>query len=191
MKILAQRTLVVLVLWLSVLTAYAQTVDVKPSQPAKVEQIEVTDFGIYTADKTASTTNDLGLTHNIVNNIQYIAATDTIRAQLGVKFGFRYSIRGAPEDARVTIKQITIYPPAGVMSPKTGLLQTHSFSTVYRIGMSGVFAGYDINEPWEQVPGTWTIQLWVGDQKFAEHSFAVIADAASEPPAGQTASPAN
>jgi len=31
-----------------------------------------------------------------------------------------------------------------------------------------------INEPWLMVPGKWTIQLWVGGQKFAEQSFHLI-----------------
>jgi hypothetical protein len=141
---------------------------------AKVEQIDVRDYGIYTADKTASATNDKGLAHNTVNNIQYIASTSTIPAKIGIKFGFRYTISGAPYDGRVTIKQVTIYPPAGVTNPKTGLLSTNSFSTVYRVGMPPIFAGYDIDAPWEMVPGVWTIQLWIGDQKFAEQSFTVV-----------------
>jgi len=41
-------------------------------------------------------------------------------------------------------------------------------------------AGYDITESWELVPGLWTVQLWVGEQKLAEHSFnLVVKDAAA------------
>jgi hypothetical protein len=184
-KITTRCALIILASWAITFSAEAQsssanaqsskterTAKVVPT--AKVEQIDVRDYGIYTADKTASATNDKGLAHNTVNNIQYIASTSTIPAKIGIKFGFRYTISGAPYDGRVTIKQVTIYPPAGVTNPKTGLLSTNSFSTVYRVGMPPIFAGYDIGAPWEMVPGVWTIQLWIGDQKFAEQSFTVV-----------------
>jgi len=177
-NLFAKGTIAVPLVWLCALSAYAQTAGAPTAKtkpvPGTVEQLEVTDYGIYTANKTASVTNDKGLTHNTVNNIQYIAATRTIRAHPGIKFGFRYMILGRPEDARVTIRQVTLFPPQGITSPKTGLLHDHSFSAVYRIGMSGIFAGYDVDEPWELVPGKWTIQLWVDDRKLAEESFALV-----------------
>jgi hypothetical protein len=171
-KTIIHRALIVLASWTIVFSADAETSKIE--RTAKVEQIDVRDYGIYTADKTASATNDMGLAHNTVNNIQYIASTSTIPAKIGTKFGFRYTISGTPYDGRVSIKQVTIYPPAGVTNPKTGLLFTNSFSTVYRVGMPPIFAGYDIDAPWEQVPGIWTIQLWIGERKFAEQSFTVI-----------------
>jgi len=190
-KIIRHCALIILASWALTLSAEAQSSDAraqssKIAPTAKVEQIDVRDYGIYTADKTASATNDMGLAHNTVNNIQYIASTSTIPAKIGTKFGFRYTISGTPYDGRVSIKQVTIYPPAGVTNPKTGLLFTNSFSTVYRVGMPPIFAGYDIDAPWEQVPGIWTIQLWIGDRKFAEQSFTVIPkeDAAQNMPDG-------
>ncbi|HET7085935.1 MAG TPA: DUF3859 domain-containing protein [Rhizomicrobium sp.] len=172
--------LMILACGFAVAGADAQTS--KPEPAAKVEQIDVTDYGIYTADKTARLVDASGLAHHTVNNIQYIAETSTIPAQTGIKFGFRYTIAGTPYDAKVTIKQVTIYPPAGVTSPKTGLLYTNSFSTTYRIGMPPIFAGYDIDSPWEVVPGVWTIQLWIGDRKLAEQSFTVVSKGDATPP---------
>jgi hypothetical protein len=144
------------------------------AQTADVQQIDVTDSGIYTANKTATMTNDMGLTHHIVNNIQLVEATNTIPVQLGVKFGFRFTLLGTPQDARVTIRQVTIYPSKGVISPKKGMLRTNAFESTLQIGMSGQFAGYDVDDPWELVPGIWTIQLWIGDRKLAERSFTVV-----------------
>jgi hypothetical protein len=142
------------------------------ARPAKVERVEVVDYGIYLANKIPSAID--GFTHHTVNDAQLIASTDTIPAQLGIKFGFRYSITGTPEDGVVTVKQVVIYPPTGVVSPKGGLLHASSFSTRNQIGDPVLGAGYEINEPWELVPGVWTIQIWVGDQKLAEHSFTVV-----------------
>jgi len=168
-----QGALIVLAGWLSATCAEAKTAKVQPII-AKVQRIDTFDYGIYLANKVATKTNDLGVTYHTVNDAQLIASTDTIPAQLGVKFGFRYTIIGKPEDAIVTVRQVTVYPPTGVVSPKMGVLHTNSFSTRNQIG-SPFGAGYEIDEPWELVPGVWTIQLWVGDQKLAEHSFTVAA----------------
>lgn len=165
-KTALQAAVILLACWRPALGAEAKAPD--------VQGIDVLDYGIYTADKTASKTNDLGLTHDIVNNIQLVAYTKTISAQIGIKFGFRYTIEGAPEYAKVTVKQVTIYPPAGVMSPTKGLLNTNTFLSTQEIGTTGIFAGYGVNDPWELVPGTWTIQLWIGDRKFAEQSFTLV-----------------
>jgi len=143
------------------------------AQAADVQLIDVMDYGIYTANKTATAKNDLGLAHDVVNNIQLVAATRTIDLQPGMKFGFRYTIFGSPQDAPVTIRQVVIFPPEGVLSPEKGLIHTHAFSTTVPIGVPGTFAGYGVEDPWELVPGIWTIQLWIGDKKFAEQSFTV------------------
>lgn len=171
-KPMVYSTIALLMSWLP-----AKCADVQNSQiheNAKVERIDVLDYGIYTADKTTSEISDAGLTHNTVNNIQYIASTDTIPAQVGIKFGFRYILGGEPDGGRVRIKQVTIYPTAGITNPKTGLLYTHSFTATYGIGPRPIFAGYDIDAPWEMVPGVWTIQLWVGEKKLAEQNFTVV-----------------
>jgi Domain of unknown function (DUF3859) len=161
-----QSALMVLTCWLSATCADAR--------PAKVERVDVVDHGIYLANKVAGQANELGFSHHAVSDPQLVAITDTIRAELGIKFGFRYSITGTPDDGVVTVKQVTIYPPQGVVSPKAGLLHQSSFSMPVQIISPVLGAGYEIEEPWELVPGVWTIQLWVGDQKLAEHSFTVI-----------------
>jgi hypothetical protein len=48
--------------------------------------------------------------------------------------------------------------------------------------MTGIFSGYDIDDSWELVPGVWTIQLWAGDQKFAEESFTLVTESEKPPP---------
>ena len=75
------------------------------------------------------------------------------------------------------MRQVTIYPPTGVVSPNAGVLHTQSFSTRNQMGTPLLGAGYEIDEPWELVPGVWTIQIWVGDQKLAEHTFTVVTPA--------------
>ena len=33
--------------------------------------------------------------------------------------------------------------------------------------------GYGFDEPWEVVPGTWTLEIWQGDRKLLEKSFEI------------------
>ena len=44
--------------------------------------------------------------------------TTEITARLGVEFGLRYRIVGAPKGAKVPVKIVTIYPGDGLRNPK-------------------------------------------------------------------------
>jgi hypothetical protein len=139
-----------------------------------VQQIDITDYGTYEAEKIDRITETSGLARDAVNNVQLLGITNTIPAKVGIKFGFRYTIVGDPLEARVTLKAVIIYPPEGALSPKTGLLHTVSYLKSDRIGASSSFVGYSADDPWEVVPGVWTVQLWVGNKKFAEQSFNMV-----------------
>jgi hypothetical protein len=76
-----QPALIALACWLSATCADAR--------PAKVERVDVVDHGIYLANKVISKANELGFSHHSVDDVQLVAITDTIPAQLGIKFGFR------------------------------------------------------------------------------------------------------
>jgi hypothetical protein len=136
-----------------------------------VQEIDVLDYGTYEAEKIDRITELSGVSRDIVDNVQLLGITNRIPAKVGVKFGFRYFIVGQPLDSRVTLKAIIVYPPAGAVSPKSGLLHTISYPKPGRIGPNVSFVGYSADEPWELVPGIWTVQLWRGDTKFAEQTF--------------------
>lgn len=42
-----------------------------------------------------------------------------------------------------------------------------------RVGASN-WNGYTFDDPWELVPGTWTMELWVGKQRLASQEFTVV-----------------
>jgi hypothetical protein len=138
-----------------------------------VDDIVVTDSGIYTPQGGQDVTLPKGVPRYTVDDVQLVAETNTIPAKLGTKFGFRYRIVGDSWGAPVTIKVVTLYPPAGAVSPKMGLIHTASLLKTARIGASNAIA-YSADEPWEMVPGVWTIQLWVGSKKLAERTFNMI-----------------
>jgi hypothetical protein len=138
-----------------------------------VDDIFVTDSGIYTPQGDKDVTLPNGVPRYTVDDVQLVVETNTIPAKLGTKFGFRYRIVGDPWGAAVPIKVVTLFPPAGAVSPKMGLIHSASFLKTAHIGASNAIA-YSADEPWEMVPGVWTIQLWVGSKKFAERTFNMI-----------------
>ena len=139
-----------------------------------VERIDVTDYGIYTAEKSEATPKTKNLRHYAVENVAIVSMTDTVQALPRVKFGLRYRIIGDPLDARVTVKIVVKYPPQGVVSPKTGLLHDFTYTITDHIGGMYSFAGYSADEAWELVPGVWTLQLWVGEKMYVEKSFTMV-----------------
>ncbi len=138
-----------------------------------VDDIFITDFGIYTPQRDEGVTLPKGVPRYTVDDVQLVVETNTIPAKLGTKFGFRYRIVGNSWDAPVAIKVVTLYPPAGAVSPKLGLIHSASILKTAHIGASNAIA-YSADEPWEMVPGVWTIQLWVGSKRFAERTFIMI-----------------
>jgi len=143
-------------------------------QPGSVDRIDVTDYGIYTAEKSEVTTKGKNPRHYAVENVAIVALTDTVQAIPGVKFGLRYRIIGDPLDARVTVKIVVKYPPEGVLSPKDGVLHDFTYTVTDHIGGLYSFAGYSADETWEMVPGVWTLQLWVSDKMYAEKTFTMV-----------------
>ena len=144
-------------------------------QTGGVERIDVTDYGIYTAEKSEFTIKGKNSRHYAVENVAIVAMTDTVQALPNVKFGLRYRIIGEPLDGRVTVKIVVKYPPQGVLSPKEGVLHDFTYTVTDHIGGLYSLAGYSADEPWEFVPGVWTLQLWVADKMYVEKSFTMVA----------------
>jgi len=162
-----------LIIWIAHSSAYAQASRVQ--QTGGVDRIDVTDYGIYTAEKSEVATKGKNSRHYTVENVAIVAMTDTVQALPNVKFGLRYRIIGDPLDARVTVKIVVKYPPQGVLSPKEAVLHDFTYTVTDHIGGMYSFAGYSADEPWELVPGVWTLQLWVADKMYVEKAFTMVA----------------
>jgi len=103
-----------------------------------------------------------------------VEKTDTIEAHLGETFGLAYTLNGGPDGGNVTVEQIWLYPPPGVReSPNSPNQLQVSRNTQSRIGLSS-FMMYTFDHDWELVPGTWTFQIWVGQEKLVQRSFVVV-----------------
>jgi hypothetical protein len=138
-------------------------------------RVEITEYGIYTGDITRSERDSKGFVRSAVSNIRHAATTTTVPAQIGVHFGFRYRIVGKPAGQLIEIKKVTIYPEGGARPPQSAQpRQKTEYTLTRKIGDSS-YTDYSLDEPWELVPGKWTIQLWYGDRKLVEQSFTLIA----------------
>ena len=140
-----------------------------------VRDIDVVEQGIYTADIDRQVRGADGLYRNILSNICHVVDTTTIPARLGVHFGFRYRLNGAPAGQVVELRKVTKFPtamqPPGADRPITRAEQVYS----RQIGTIS-FTGYAFDEASEQVPGAWAFQMWFGGRMLSEMKFTVIED---------------
>lgn len=144
------------------------------AQAQQITSIAIVDYGIYTADVTDSHRDAQGLLQNTSTNIRHAATTRTIRAEKGLRFGFRFRLGGTPQGREVTLKKITIYPPGGVKPPTaTAPLKSDTITLSPRIGETS-YTAYRFDDPWEMVPGPWVVQLWHGQRLLTEQKFTVV-----------------
>jgi hypothetical protein len=142
------------------------------AQADRVDGADITQFGSYEY-KVTNTENVSGTATGTIKSVDYkfVSNTTSIAARRGVGFGFEYRVRGAPEDAKVLLRSVTIFPAGGVHDPKSGqTFLRNEYIEEKPIGTL-LLKGYSLDEDREVVPGTWTLQVWFGDQMLAEKSF--------------------
>ena len=141
------------------------------AQPVEVNEIDIIDFGIYQADKKMKQAVDNlptgGL--NIIKDFNFIQTTDKIPLKKGIRFGYKYIIRGKPKEAIVTLRFKDSYP--GLKDPRRSELMYHGeYNSNEKMGIQLV-NGYMLEEDWELVPGEWTFAIWHNGKKLAEKTF--------------------
>jgi len=156
------------------LVALVAGVTAAAAQADRIDGADITQFGEY--EYKVTSTEDLGGTAaGTLKSVDYkfVAKTTSIPARRGVGFGIEYRVRGAPTDATVPLRSVTIFPAGGLRNPKTGeTVPRNEYIEEKAIGAL-LLKGYTLDEDWEVVPGTWTFQVWFGDQMLAEKSFTV------------------
>jgi hypothetical protein len=145
------------------------------AQAQQIERIDVVEPGLYTASVVSAARNASGILQNTLNNTQLVQATREVPAKPGVRFGFRFAVVGEPKGTTVNVKKVIIFPAGGLQSPASKEPLTRSERTITReLDGEALYTGYSFDDPWELVPGTWTIELWHGDRKLTSQSFKVF-----------------
>src|SRR6202012_4837943 len=97
-------------------TTEPQTAAPQATAPQTVERIDVTEFGIYTADTkqiVSAPQSTTGIAQRVsASSIKLAKATTTVPGRIGVRFGFRYRIIG--DGQSVTLRRIVHIPEPGV-----------------------------------------------------------------------------
>jgi hypothetical protein len=144
------------------------------AQIPQIERIDFTEYGIYTVDREIEGRDALGINKAAASNVRHAATMRTIPAQIGTTFGFRYKVIGKPDDAPVDLRQIVIFPPPGIVpSPSSKPIAQDEFALHTKIGQTS-YASYTLEDSFELVPGSWTVEIWHGNRKLATQSFKVI-----------------
>lgn len=145
------------------------------AQLPQVDRIQVLEYGIYEATVAYSERDANWVLQSRVGDVRHVKRTRTVPAKLGVRFGFGYVVVGSPQGAKVTLRKVTRFPPPGLKSPAAKEALRFSEVAVTRtIGRDAGYVDYGFDDPWELVPGRWTIELWLGNRKLAAQSFTVV-----------------
>jgi hypothetical protein len=145
------------------------------AQAPKIDRIEIFQTGIFKAKETGTAAAPGTATGQVSNlsDIQHVRTTNAIPGQLGIRFGYRYRIIGAPRGARVTLRMITLIPSPGIRDPKSGnTIVRGEYSRERTIGQEH-YRDYGFDDTWEIVPGVWTFEIWQGDRKLSSQTFTV------------------
>jgi len=157
-----------LLLTLSCVSASAET--------PRIDRIEIVDYGVYSAhiDRQAAAPGTMAGEMNLLNNVEHAVTTRMITAQLGVHFGFRYTVVGGPEGTAVSLHHVTIIPNPGLNNPANHRRKTRNEYDLTSLIGEQSYTDYSFDNDWEIVPGIWTFQIWYGDRMLAEQKFTIV-----------------
>src|SRR5262249_12071756 len=123
-----------------------------------IERVDVLEVGLYcarTVGMVADPRTAVG-ERTEISGVGMIAATRTVPARLGTKFGFRYAVVGMPERGQALLTLVVRYPQPGLQRPAGGPpASSERLDMVRDIGPAHI-RGFEFGEPWMIVPGVWT-----------------------------------
>jgi hypothetical protein len=147
------------------------------AQTPRIDHVDITEYGLYTASAKGRPVAAPGTATGTVtplSNMRHTVTTRTVPAQLGVRFGFGYTVVGEHLGTQVSIHSVTIFPSPGLSDPSSSQRKTHSeYDWATTIGEES-FRIYTFDSDWEVVPGVWTLQLWYQGRMLAEQKFTIV-----------------
>jgi hypothetical protein len=145
------------------------------AQAPRVEKLEIVEAGFYSAQTTGTSVAPATATgtNTRIADVEFFRESVKDTARVGAQFGVRFRSTGEPRGGVVTLRSVWKIPAPGIKNPKTGnIYRESSVSFAHLIGTSQV-RGYSFDEPWEVVRGTWTLQIWQGEEKLLERDFTI------------------
>ncbi len=132
--------------------------------------------GIFEADsieRIPSDTSPTGM-RSIIRGARPIIQTTRIVPRVGMRFGFGYQLTDEQKRATGALHYVWRYPKDGIRNPLTDVkFDKFEYQTTCT-GDKTCVIGYSFTEPWEMVPGIWTLELWQGINIIHRKNFEVI-----------------
>jgi len=133
-------------------------------------RLDIMEFGIYAIDREISVRDAQGISLGTATNVQHTATQRIVPAEIGTTFGFRYRVVGKPEDATVPLKNTIVFPSPGLQMPSSSRVRKAEFEFQARIGETNTEL-YTLEDDFELIPGTWVLEIWLGNRKLASQPF--------------------
>jgi hypothetical protein len=144
-------------------------------QQAHIERIVIVETGLLEARKVESmpTPGTASGETAVLDSVVFYEGSRRVPARLGVQFGARYRIVGVPAGQQATVRTRWLVPEPGMRNPLTGeVTRTDEADESVTIGTDRL-AGYKFGQPWEIVPGKWTLEFWADDRRLNSVTFTV------------------
>jgi hypothetical protein len=148
------------------------------AQDMRIDRLEVIDAGFYDAGNAAvsgttpSAETVTGLVQEL-RDVKLMAEPPATTAKVGVGFGVRFRSFGERDGERAMLRSVWTIPEPGIVNPTNGKTYRQSVAEFATTIGTNHMRGYTFEQPWEVVPGTWTLEIWQGDRKLLEKSFAI------------------
>jgi hypothetical protein len=148
------------------------------AQETHIDRLELVEAGFYDSTKAAvtgsipSTGAAAGTVHEI-GDVTLLTEPPAPSARVGIGFGVRFRSFGERNGERAALRSVWKIPAPGIDNPNTHNTYRQSVSDFSTTIGSTHWRGYAFDDPWEVVPGAWTLEIWQGDRKLLEKSFTV------------------
>lgn len=126
------------------------------------------DYGMYRSDEgTCDFRQVIAICD--MSAISHVATANEIPGALGVTFGIHYML----DSGRTPVREITVFPPAGLKNPRYPT-PVHAFPHDEICNGFDCYDLYSFDVPWEVVPGIWSFQVWANGQMVLEKRVKVV-----------------
>jgi len=151
--------------WLRVLASVCGFVAVGLTSRARAQTMEakIDAFGIFREIEAEGG-----------RNVVLVRQTETLEACTQTRFGYHVVIGGLRPGSQITFRKVVKYPPMRKPDKSTSTgYESSQTTTVRSDGTVGTFQGYGLDERYECVPGSWTIEYWYGQIKLVTKTFSL------------------
>jgi hypothetical protein len=142
-----------------------------PSKPV----VRIIEFGTVRLagpfERHVDPNSATGFTSSGPGNSVFLKRTTEIPATQGVAFGMRYRIEGIPGGESMTVEEILRHPP---LTRPDGKIITEERTPVRTAPEKGVIDQkflYNLSEPYEVVPGKWSLVVAIDGVEEIEQNF--------------------